>query len=93
MPIRDVLPQRRNANADPSSPTTAVPTRDSEAAAYFTGKMVSIAIAMAFVLAIAAGACLQANLSIDTLAGLGFGLMVWSIATIAIVVIGVYLAL
>ena len=92
-PIRDVLPQRRSANADPSSPTPALPTQDSETAAYFTGRMVSIAVAIAFLLAIAAGVYSHAYLRIDTLAGLGFSLIVWSIATLAIVVIGVCLAL
>jgi hypothetical protein len=67
--------------------------RGEDTSAYVTGKMVGIAVAIAFLLAIAAAAYLHAHLRIDTLAGLGFGLIVWGVATLAIVVVGVCLAL
>jgi hypothetical protein len=76
-----------------SSPMTGFSPQSQRIGSYVTGKMVSVAIAIAFLLAIAVGVYLHAHLRIDTLAGLGFSLMVWAIATFAFVVIGVCLAL
>jgi hypothetical protein len=100
-PIQDVLTQEKlikepptqepptqgtKPNNDAPSSSTAVVTRSGKFTAYFIGKVVIVAIVIAFVIAIAAGAYFRNHLGAGILAELGFDFMAWGLATLVLVV-------
>ena len=86
-PIQDVLPQHTTPKDNHSSFSTATLTRSGKITAYFTGKVVLTAMAIALVVAIATAAFFHSRLGTGIFPGISFVLMVWGIATIAIVAV------
>ena len=67
----------------PSKPVTE--TRGGKITTYYTDRLASIAIGIAFLIAIAAGALLRFGFEVDVLSTLGATLVVWSVATLVLV--------
>jgi hypothetical protein len=67
----------------PSKPVTE--TRGGKITTYYTDRLASIAIGIAFLIAIAAGALLRFFFEVDVLSTLGATLVVWSVATLVLV--------
>jgi hypothetical protein len=67
----------------PSKPVTE--TRGGKITTYYTDRLASIAIGIAFLIAIAAGALLRFGFEVDILSTLGATLVVWSVATLVLV--------
>jgi hypothetical protein len=86
-PIQDVLPQHTTPKDDHSSSSAATLTRSRKITAYFTGRVVMTATAIGLVIAIATAAFFHNRLGTGIFPGISFVLMVWGIATIAIVAV------
>jgi hypothetical protein len=66
----------------PSNPVTE--TRGRKITTCYTDRLASIAIGIAFLIAIAAGALLRFGFEVDVLSTLGVALVVWSVATLVL---------
>jgi hypothetical protein len=86
-PIQDVLPQHTTPKDNQPSSSTATLTRGGKITAYFTGKVVLTAMAIGLVIAIATAAFFHSRSGTGLFPGISFVLMVWGIATIAIVAV------
>jgi hypothetical protein len=60
-------------------------TRGGKITTYYTDRLASIAIGIAFLIAIGAGALLRFGFAVHTLSAFGAALVVWSVATLVLV--------
>jgi predicted phage tail protein len=82
--MQEILRNQPKPN-DRASSKPATETRGGKITTYYTDRLASIAIGIAFLIAIAAGALLRFGFEVDMLSTLGATLVVWSVATLVLV--------
>jgi hypothetical protein len=70
---------------DRTSSKPVTETRGGKITTYYTDRLASIAIGIAFLIAIAAGALLRFGFAVHTLSAFGAALVVWSVATLVLI--------
>jgi hypothetical protein len=82
--LQEILPPQVKVDHNPPSRTTSILTPHGKITAYFVGRTVKIAASIGLLVAIAATYHFRARVGFGVFGPIGFGVMVWAIATIAI---------
>jgi len=89
--LQEILPPQVKVDNNPPSTNTSILTPHGKITAYFVGGTVKIAASIGSLVAIAATHHVRTRAGIGFFGAIGFGVMVWAIATIAISLVSSFL--
>jgi hypothetical protein len=82
--LQEILPPQIKVDSGPPSISTSALTPHGKITAYFIGRAVRIAASIGFFVAMAATYYFRERLGFGVFGPIGFGVMVWAIATVVI---------
>ena len=89
--LQEILPPQAKVDNNPPSTNTSILTPHGKITAYFVGGTVKIAASIGFLVAIATTHHMRTRVGIGVFGAIGFGIMVWAIATAAISLVSSFL--